>query len=336
MTQHDPSADDRLECLSQWLAEVLGRGAQNIRPASTDASFRRYFRVQSGGKSYVAMDAPPAHEDLGPYLRIATRFGALGLNVPVIMHSDLKRGFVLISDLGERLYLDHLSAATVERLYGDALSALVVLQAGSLTDPGFLPDYDAALLRREMELFRDWFLERHLGRSLTAVQRAALDTAMGLLVQSALEQPRVWVHRDYHSRNLLWTAANNPGIVDFQDAVHGPVTYDLVSLLRDCYIAWPRARVEEWALGYYDLAVQSGIPVGEDEARFLQWFDWMGVQRHLKASGIFARLNHRDAKPGYLKDIPRTLGYVLEVSGRYPALAPLYDLLRELQLPEAG
>jgi aminoglycoside/choline kinase family phosphotransferase len=336
MIQEDQRADGRLASLAQWVSEVLGHSALSIRPASTDASFRRYFRVQTGGASYIAMDAPPAHEDLGPYLRSAARFGALGLNVPKILHRDLARGFLLISDLGERLYLDHLEATTVERLYGDALSALIVLQAGSLTDPGFLPEYDAALLRREMELFRDWYLERHLGRSLTPAQQAAFETGMARLIQSALEQPQVWVHRDYHSRNLLWTAANNPGIVDFQDAVHGPVTYDLVSLLRDCYIAWPRAQVEDWALGYYDLAVQSGVPVGEDERRFLQWFDWMGVQRHLKASGIFARLHHRDGKAGYLKDIPRTLGYVLEVSGRYPALAPLYDLLCELQLPEVA
>jgi aminoglycoside/choline kinase family phosphotransferase len=333
---HDQASDARLESLTQWVSEVLGLAAPAIRPASTDASFRRYFRVQAGSESYIAMDAPPAQEDLGPYLRVAERFGALGLNVPKTLQRDLARGFLLISDLGERLYLDHLSEATVERLYGDALSALIVLQAGSLTDPGFLPAYDAALLRREMELFRDWYLVRQRGLRLTDAQRVAFETGMARLIQSALEQPRVWVHRDYHSRNLLWTAVNNPGIVDFQDAVHGPVTYDLVSLLRDCYIAWPRARVEDWALGYFDLAVQSGVPVGEDERQFLKWFDWMGVQRHLKASGIFARLNHRDGKAGYLKDIPRTLGYVLEVSGRYPELMPLHELLHALRLPEAG
>lgn len=333
---HDPTRDARLERLTEWVTEVLGLTAPAIRPASTDASFRRYFRVQAGAESYIVMDAPPAQEDLGPYLRVAERFGALGLNVPKTLARDLGRGFLLISDLGERLYLDHLAEATVERLYGDALAALLVLQAGSPTDPGFLPAYDAALLRREMELFRDWYLIRHRGVRLTDAQQAAFETGMALLVQSALEQPRVWVHRDYHSRNLLWTAVNNPGIVDFQDAVSGPVTYDLVSLLRDCYIAWPRARVEDWALGYFDLALQSGVPVGEDEERFLKWFDWMGVQRHLKASGIFARLNHRDGKAGYLKDIPRTLGYALEVTGRYPELAPLHEVLRVLALPEAG
>ncbi len=332
---HDQASDARLKSLTQWVSEVVGIKAPVLRPASTDASFRRYFRVQAGPESYIAMDAPPAQEDLGPYLRVAERLWALGLNVPKTLQRDLERGFLLISDLGERLYLDHLSEATVERLYGDALSALIVLQAGSLTDPEFLPEYDAALLRRELELFRDWYLVRHRGLRLTDAQLAAFETGMARLIRSALEQPRVWVHRDYHSRNLLWTAVNNPGIVDFQDAVHGPVTYDLVSLLRDCYIAWPRDRVEDWALGYFDLAAQSGVPVGEDERLFLKWFDWMGVQRHLKASGIFARLNHRDGKAGYLKDIPRTLGYALEVSGRYPELAPLHELLRALTPPEA-
>ncbi len=282
------------------------------------------------------MDAPPEKEDIRPYVAIAQRFHALGLNVPRILEQDLERGFLLLSDLGERLYLPHLGEATVERLYGDALGALVVLQTGTYTEnaAGFLPDYDEALLWREMELFRDWYLGRHLGITLNRSRSRTLEEAFEALVASARAQPQVWVHRDYHSRNLLVTGRNNPGIVDFQDAVLGPVTYDLVSLLRDCYIAWPRARVEDWAKGYHALALQSGIPVGEDDARFLEWFDLMGVQRHLKASGIFARLHHRDGKPGYLPDIPRTLGYVLEVSTRHAALAPLAALLHELRLPE--
>jgi N-acetylmuramate 1-kinase len=209
----------------------------------------------------------------------------------------------------------------------------VVLQAGVFTDSAFLPEYDEALLRRELGIFDEWFVGRHLGVVLDVVQRAALDAAFGVLVGSALEQPRVWVHRDYHSRNLMVTPRNNPGILDFQDAVRGPVTYDLVSLLRDCYIAWPRARVEDWAKGYYELAQQSGLPVGDDDRQFLRWFDLMGVQRHLKAAGIFARLQHRDGKPGYLQDIPRTLGYVFEVSGRYPELTGLQQLLAHLRIP---
>lgn len=283
------------------------------------------------------MDAPPEKEDARPYIAIARRFHALGLNVPRILEQDLERGFLLLSDLGERLYLPQLSEATVERLYGDALGALIVLQTGTYTENaiGFLPDYDEALLRRELELFRDWYLGRHLGLALTRPQTRLLDEAFETLIASARAQPQVWVHRDYHSRNLLVTGENNPGIVDFQDAVLGPVTYDLVSLLRDCYIAWPRAQVEDWAKGYHALALQSGIPVGDDDTQFLAWFDLMGVQRHLKASGIFARLYHRDGKPGYLPDIPRTLGYVLDVAAHYPQLEPLAALLHELRVPEA-
>jgi N-acetylmuramate 1-kinase len=300
--------DKRFEALKEWTGRVLGAGAFDIRPASADASFRRYFRVTQGSRSLIVMDAPPDKGGMHSYVTIARHFHALGLNVPEVLEQDHERGFLLITDLGDQLYQGSLNEQTVERLYGDALGALVVLQAGtSTTSDKFLPDYDEALLLREMQLAR-----------------------------SALAQPRVWVHRDYHSRNLMVTRLNNPGILDFQDAVLGPVTYDLVSLLRDCYISWPRERVEDWVKGYHELALQSGIPVSEDDAGFLCWFDLMGVQRHLKASGIFARLNHRDGKPGYLADIPRTLGYVHEVSARYPELQPLQALLRELKLPGAA
>jgi aminoglycoside/choline kinase family phosphotransferase len=271
------------------------------------------------------------------YVTIARHFHALGLNVPEVLEQDHERGFLLITDLGVQLYQESLNEQTVDRLYGDALGALIVLQAGtSTTTDKFLPDYDEALLLREMEIFREWYLGRHLGLRLSAGQNRVLDEVFAQLARSALAQPRVWVHRDYHSRNLMVTRLNNPGILDFQDAVLGPVTYDLVSLLRDCYISWPREQVEDWVKGYHELALQSGIPAGEDDAGFLRWFDLMGVQRHLKASGIFARLNHRDGKPGYLADIPRTLGYVHEVSARYPELQPLQALLRELKLPGAA
>lgn len=281
------------------------------------------------------MDAPPDKGDMHPYVAIARRFHALGLNVPEVLAENHALGFFIISDLGERIYLRDLNEQTVERLYGDAMGALVVLQAGTFSQAAekFLPDYDESLFLREMEIFREWYLGRHLGLKLTAGQQAVLDEAYARLANAALSQPRAWAHRDYHSRNLMVTTSNNPGILDFQDAVLGPVTYDLVSLLRDCYIAWPRARVEEWVKGYHELALQSGIPVGDDDTQFLRWFDLMGVQRHLKATGIFARLNHRDAKPGYLADIPRTLGYVQEVSARYPLLQPLNALLRELNIP---
>lgn len=323
--------DQRLTALSEWAARTLDDRHCVIRPASADASFRRYFRITgANGASFIAMDAPPDKEDSRPYVRIARRLRALGLNVPEILAEDLARGFLLITDLGDRLYLGALNESTVERLYQDALAALLRLQCGSAGDATFLPPYDAALLQREMELFREWYLGRHLALALSQPQHAVLDGVFARLIEAALEQPTAWVHRDYHSRNLMVTSDNNPGVLDFQDAVQGPVTYDLVSLLRDCYIAWPRPRVEAWVRGYQAAARDAGLPVGTDEQRFLRWFDWMGVQRHLKATGIFARLNHRDAKPGYLNDIPRTLGYVLEVVSRYSELKPLGVLLEDL------
>ena len=325
--------DSRLETLKTWVGTVLDVAEYELRPASEDASFRRYFRVTSHGATHIVMDAPPARENLQPFIEVARRLHQLGLNVPEVLEQDLELGLLLLSDLGQQMYLPQLNESTVERLYGDALGALVVLQAGIFTDSRFLPEYDEALLRRELELFREWYLGRHLKLALNATQNAVLDKAFTALVRSALAQPRVWVHRDYHSRNLMVTRANNPGILDFQDAVRGPATYDLVSLLRDCYVAWPLERIEEWALGYQTLALQSGLPVCEDEAQFLREFDLMGVQRHLKATGIFARLNHRDGKPAYLNDIPRTLGYVVGVSGRHPALHGLHSLLMELRIP---
>jgi aminoglycoside/choline kinase family phosphotransferase len=327
--------DSRLLALRQWVGQVLDLREVEIRPASTDASFRRYFRIIGPGITHIVMDAPPGREDPRRFMVVAERLHQLGLNVPEVLDQDLELGFLLLTDLGDQIYLQHLNASTVERLYGDALGALVVLQAGIFTDSSFLPEYDTPLLRRELEIFREWYLGRHLGLALTPEQQSVIDTAYEVLIGSALEQPRVWVHRDFHSRNLMITARNNPGILDFQDAVRGPVTYDLVSLLRDCYIRWPQERVVEWVMGYFDLAHQSGLPVGEDERQFLRWFDLMGVQRHLKAAGIFARLNHRDSKPGYLADIPRTLGYVLEVCSRYPELVALQRLLADLPPPGA-
>ncbi len=322
----------RLEQLNHWLSHELRLPAYQIAPASADASFRRYFRVRFDDQSWIVMDAPPEQEDIRPFVRLARELHAIGLNVPEIAAEEMTQGFLLLSDLGDRPYLAELNDATVERLYGDALGALVVLQA---CGPGAeeLPPYDEVLLRREMELFRDWYLGRHLGLALSTAEQGVIDDGFSKLAAAALEQPRVAVHRDYHSRNLM-VAPHNPGILDFQDAVFGPVTYDLVSLLRDCYIAWPQAQVEAWALGYQDLALHSGIVRDHDEERFLRWFDWMGVQRHLKATGIFARLNHRDGKPGYLQDIPRTLGYVREVAGRYAALADLAALIEERVLPQ--
>lgn len=328
---------ERLDALKNWLETELAIREYTLTPASSDASFRRYFRVTHDSTSLIVMDAPPDREDSRPFLTVAKLLFDAGLNVPEVIDMDLEQGYLLLGDLGSVLYLDALNDDTVERLYGDALGALAAIQA---CDPGtgVLPDYDRTLLMNEMALFRDWLVGTHLGITLQAAEADMLDKAFRLLADNALAQPRVLVHRDYHSRNLMVTGRNNPGILDFQDAVIGPVTYDLVSLLRDCYIQWPRARVEDWALGYRRLALQSGIlrAEQEDPQQFLQWFDLMGVQRHLKAAGIFARLNHRDGKPGYLADIPRTLGYVVEVSDRYPELGELGEFVAREVLGNLG
>ena len=319
---------ERLEALKRWLEDELSFSEYTLKPASTDASFRRYFRVGHEGESYIVMDAPPEREDSRPFVTVAQMFFDVGLNVPEIIDADMARGYLLLTDLGSRLYLDALDVGSVERLYGDALGALATIQTCA-PQPGVLPDYDRALLMNEMALFRDWLVGRHLGMEPGPDSSDMLERVFDLLADNALGQPQVCVHRDYHSRNLMVTGKNNPGILDFQDAVIGPVTYDLVSLLRDCYITWPRERVEDWALGYQELALQTGILRGgqDDPGEFLRWFDLMGVQRHLKAAGIFARLNHRDGKPGYLDDIPRTLNYVTDVAGRHRELSGLGEFV---------
>ena len=310
-----------------WLVEVLPMRLAHITPASSDASFRRYFRVWLHNHTRIVMDAPPEQEDCRPFIAIARALRELGLNAPEVLEQELEQGFLLLSDLGSRSYLAELNPTTVTDLYGDALTALARLQTGGDPASPLLPPYDAALLDREMALFRDWFLEQLLGLTLTVAEQQTLDHSFNGLAANALEQPRTWVHRDYHSRNLMVTTSNNPGVLDFQDAVVGAVTYDLVSLLRDCYIAWPRPQVEAWALGHRARLQALGMTGLEDAEQFLRWFDLMGVQRHLKAIGIFARLYLRDGKPGYLPDIPRTLGYVLEVAARYPELRELRALL---------
>lgn len=315
--------DERKERLEGWARQQLGWPTAVLTPASADASFRRYFRIEQPGKSYILMDAPPEREDSRPFVRISRLFLELGLHVPQIHAVDLAQGFLLLSDLGHRVYLHELSTDNVDRLYGDALGALATLQSCGPVDG--LPTYDRELLLFEMSLFRDWLLGTHLDLPLTDAEQAQLRRVFGVLADEALLQPAVCVHRDFHSRNLMLSGFHNPGILDFQDAVIGPVTYDLVSLLRDCYISWPRQQVERWALGYHELAQQMGILRSREisERKFLRWFDWMGVQRHLKAAGIFARLHHRDGKPGYLGDLPRTLGYVRDISADYAELEPL-------------
>jgi len=316
---------DRTAVLRSWLSEVLGSESLELTPASSDASFRRYWRVRRDGETWIAMDAPPEFEDCGRYADLARRFRACGLNTPEIHAEFREQGFLLISDLGDRVYLGELNAQSADRLYGDALDALETLQTRAPVEG--LPQYDTALLTRELGLFREWLLHGFLELPLDERDRERLDRVESILIDSALEQPRVCVHRDYHSRNLMLTEAGNPGVLDFQDAVVGPITYDLVSLLRDCYIAWPEARVRDWALGYFQRAGASGLLNAVEAERFERWFDLMGMQRHLKASGIFARLSLRDGKHGYLADIPRTLGYVLDVAGRYPELREFGDWL---------
>ncbi|NOX76077.1 MAG: phosphotransferase [Gammaproteobacteria bacterium] len=331
----------RLEQLTRWLQQQLGASDLHIESASADASFRRYFRVSNlsphtiegldARHTLVAMDAPPDKEDTRPFLTVASLLSDIGLHAPRLFAADVEQGFLLLEDMGQQDFLDALDAHTVESLYGDALDALLIMQRD--VDSASLPPYDESLLLREMQLFTDWYLQRYRGYHLDEPQRAALTEVFGRLAASALAQPRVFVHRDYHSRNLMVTPHHNPGIIDFQDAVRGPVTYDLVSLLRDCYVQWPREQVERWALDYLQRAAEAGVFVrdGLSDAELLRWFDWMGVQRHLKAAGIFARLWLRDGKRGYLNDIPRTLGYVYEVSARYPELSALHSLLVPFQ-----
>ena len=321
--------DKRLEQLTAWVEQGLRITGGHIAPASSDASFRRYFRVTLPDRSYIVMDAPPEKEDCGPFINISAAMAHSGLNVPVVLEQDLAQGFLLLTDLGHQQYLSSLNETTVDHLYGDAIAALVQLQAHGEVSEGLLPRYDHALLMREMLLFQEWFLEKHLQITLNEEQQRELDEVLEWLAQQALQQPYVWVHRDYHSRNLMVTKERNPGVLDFQDAVIGPVSYDLVSLLKDCYIAWPRERVEAWVESYRQQAIAAGVNAGESLEQLLHWFDVMGVQRHLKVLGIFARLNIRDGKPGYLQDIPRIMEYVLEVVRRAPQLQSLRRLLEE-------
>jgi aminoglycoside/choline kinase family phosphotransferase len=327
--------DPRLDILRHWLEADLGWHDLELAPASADASFRRYFRV--GGRGHdtvIAMDAPPDKEDVEPYLKVAGMLAGIGVHAPRVLRRNAIDGFLLLTDLGSATYLAELAdPARADALYADAIRALVKIQAGGEQHARRLPPYDERLLRFEMSLFTDWLVGRHLALELSPTESALLATAFDALVANALAQPRVFVHRDYHSRNLMVCPADNPGILDFQDAVRGPLSYDLVSLLRDCYVQWPQERVLGWALGYRRQAQAVGLPAGDDEAQFLRWFDLMGIQRHLKASGIFARLWHRDGKPGYLPDVPRTLGYIVAACAHHADLAALGALVGERVLP---
>lgn len=322
---------ERHTLLLQWLERILGESAPALSAASSDASFRRYWRLRHGDQRLIAMDAPPATENNAAFVRMARALRDIGLNVPEIVAEDREQGFLLVGDLGAKLYLDHLRPDSVDRLYGDAICALITLQAaGPRTE---LARYDAEFLARELCIFDEWLLAGLLRIPVDAEVRAMLDSAYGVLLESALEQPTVCVHRDFHSRNLMLTERANPGILDFQDAVLGPVSYDLVSLLKDCYVDWPRARVIDWAMGYFNVATQSGVLRVDHEARFLRWFDLMGAQRHLKAAGIFCRLWLRDGRGDYLQYLPRTLGYLVELRPVYPELSELIAFLQTRVMP---
>ena len=335
----------RIRQLHDWLHHLFPQQTADqgitIAPASADASFRRYFRLTlPDGATRIVMDAPPEHEDCRPFIRVASLFREAGVHVPKIHAEDLDQGFLLLSDLGQTTYLDVLDEKTAPALYRDANTALVTLQRASR--PGALPDYGRALLQRELDLFPDWYVAKHLGITLDARQAADLRTVFDKILDNNLAQPRVFVHRDYHSRNLMAIAGGdaggdvsgrpvNPGILDFQDAVYGPITYDLVSLYRDAYIAWEEERELDFVIRYWEAARSAGLPVPADFDAFYRDYEWMGAQRQLKVLGIFARLYHRDGKDGYLKDMPRVMAYLRRAAERYGELRPLARLLDQLE-----
>lgn len=333
--------DVRLEMLKPWLAEQLlqrfalegwGEAPEGrLTPASSDASFRRYFRWEGAGRSFIVMDAPPPQENCRPFVAVAHVLGDAGVHVPAILAQDLENGFLLLSDMGHETYLDVIDENNADALFADAIEALLAYQR---VPPGLpLPGYDAALLRRELELFPQWYVGKQLGREFDAEQHAAWERVSTLLIDSALAQPQVLVHRDFMPRNLM-RSHPNPGVLDFQDAVYGPVTYDITCLFKDAFLSWPEPRVRHWLEGYWHQARERGIPVQPELGDFLCASDLMGVQRHLKVIGIFARICHRDGKPRYLADVPRFFDYIGAVLARRPELAELSWLLGSLM--EAG
>nr|WP_180202445.1 phosphotransferase [Pseudomonas sp. SbOxS1]NYU01881.1 phosphotransferase [Pseudomonas sp. SbOxS1] len=333
-----PDQDLRLQHLKVWLDEQLailfaqqGWGAvppSTLTAASSDASFRRYFRWEGAGKSLIVMDAPPPQENCKPFVDIAFLLAKSGINVPKIYAEDLERGFLLLNDLGNKTYLDVIDSANADDLFKDALQALLAFQQLPMVAP--LPSYDVALLRRELELFPEWYVKHELGIEFDAAQQVLWQQVSDLLIDSALAQPKVLVHRDYMPRNLMLSEPN-PGVLDFQDAVYGPVTYDVTCLFKDAFLSWPEERVRGWLENYWQQAAALDIPVQPDFEDFLRASDLMGVQRHLKVIGIFARICHRDGKPRYLGDVPRFFAYIDAVIARRPELAELDVLLASLR-----
>ncbi len=322
---------NRTELLQQWLNSVLAGQGFHLTTASADASFRRYFRVHLPQQTLIAMDAPPPQEDCRPFVHVAELLLAAGLNVPKIIAQDVTQGFLLLSDLGDSTYLSALNADNATAMYRDASQALIKMQLAS--QPNILPVYDEALLKREMQLLPDWYIAQHLKVSLDDKQQAVLQQTFATLNRNILAQAQVYVHRDYHSRNLMICTGDsgaNPGVLDFQDAVYGPITYDLVSLFKDAYIEWEEEQILDWSIRYWQDARQTGLPVPADFGDFYRDFEWMGAQRHIKVLGIFARLYHRDGKDGYLKDMPLVMHYLRKVCDRYIELKPMLRLLDTL------
>jgi aminoglycoside/choline kinase family phosphotransferase len=320
--------DSRLAALEQWLAGQFDGIAHQLAPASEDASFRRYFRARlADGRTYIVMDAPPAQEDCAPFVRVAQLLRDAGVHAPDVHAQDLAQGFLLLSDLGTTTYLTALGTGDADALMRDAIEALVRWQLA--TRPAVLPPYDEALLQREMALFPDWYVGRHLAKPLAQTRKDDLQRIFALLAASALAQPKVYVHRDYMPRNLM-VSEPNPGVLDFQDAVLGPITYDVISLLRDAFLSWEEERVLDWSVRYWEKAKKAGLPVDADFGEFWRALEWMGLQRHLKVMGIFARLTYRDGKAKYVADTPRFVGYARAVATRYAPLKPLGELLDEL------
>lgn len=321
----EPLIDERQQMLEQWLSSMSSDQLQGS-PASSDASFRRYFRYQLNGLSRVVMDAPPP-EDCAPFVDIARRLAEAGLHVPEIVASDIDRGFLLLGDLGKQTYLDVIESGNADELFRDAIDCLLEMQQH--TDTSGLPVYDEALLRREMQLFPEWYLQRHLGLAIDEPLQKALDSLFDFLVEELLQQPQVFVHRDFMPRNLM-VSSPNPGVLDFQDAVLGPISYDPICLFKDAFVSWPEGKVSEWLELYWRRARLAQLPVPEHFDDFVRDCDLMGMQRHLKVIGIFARICHRDGKPHYLDDVPRFFDYLRTVLDRRPDVPGLAAILSRI------
>jgi len=321
--------DLRTISLLDWLENDLLMIVDSCQLASSDASFRRYFRIKTPEGSFIVMDAPPDKENTETFIRVAELLAQIKVNVPIIFQQNTIEGFLLLEDFGSQCFLDQLSLENATALYSSAFDALLLMQSQTSIEHFDLPAYNEALLQRELGIFEEWFLHECLDTPIPAEIWSSLSE---VLINAALEQPRVCVHRDYHSRNLMFLSDDSPGIIDFQDAVIGPITYDLVSLLRDCYISWSPELIEQWRNDYYQRLVGLDL-IAVSPEQFKRWFDLMGLQRHLKAIGIFSRLHLRDGKSTYLNDIPRTLTYVLAVCADYPELSAFSDFLQEQVVP---